>query len=76
MNIFRSYLFTDMIICGLCFNIQELSVLLVTGFINFGVTNQAPQVSFNFVVEDSMLVLSYEFADIIFCELLDIYIAI
>ena len=52
------------------FKIQELSILLVTGFINFGVTNQAQQVSLNFVVEDSMLVLSYEFADITFCELL------
>ena len=48
----------------------------MTGFINFGVTNQAPQVSFNFVVEDSMLVLSYEFSDIRFCELLVIYEAI
>ena len=34
--------------------------------------NQALQVSFNFVVEDLTLVLSYEFADIIFCEILDI----
>ena len=39
-------------------------------------TNQAPQVSFNFVVEDSMSVLSYEFSDIRFCELLDISEAI
>ena len=46
--------------------------MLITGFIKFGVTNQAPQVSFNFVVEESMLVLSYEFDDIRFCELLDI----
>ena len=44
--------------------------MLVAGFINFGVTNQVPQISFNFVVENSMLVLSYEFADIRFCELL------
>ena len=49
---------------------------MITGFINFGVTNKAPQVSFNFVVEDLMLVLSYEFTDIIFCELLVIYEAI
>ena len=49
--------------------------MLVTGFINFGVTNQASQVS-NFVVEDSMLVLSYEFVDIRFCELLVISKAI
>ena len=72
MNLFQYELFYDLVICELGFNIQELSVLLITGFINFGVTNQAPQVSFNFVVEDSMLVLSYEFYDIIFCELLDI----
>ena len=39
-------------------------------------TIQAPQVSFNFVVEDSMLVFSYEFSDIIFCELLIISEAI
>ena len=56
--------------CGLGFNIQDLLVFLVTSFINFDVTNQAPQVSLNFVVEDSMLVISYEFADIRFCELL------
>ena len=76
MNIFGSDLFYDLIICDSGFNIQELSVLLITSFTNFGVTNQAPQVSFNFVVEDSMLVLSYEFSDIIFCEILDISEAI
>ena len=58
MDLFLSDLFYDMIMSGSSFKIQELIVLLVTGFINFGVTNQAPQVSFNFVVEDSMLVLS------------------
>ena len=66
-------LFSDIILFGSVFNIQELTVLLVTAFINFGVTNQAPQVSFNFVVEDSMLVFSYEISDIRFCELLVIY---
>ena len=64
--------FCDMIICDSGFNIQDLSVFLITSFTNFGVTNQAPQVSFNFAVEDSMLVLSYEIDDIIFFELLDI----
>ena len=39
-------------------------------------TNQALQVSFNFVVEDSMLVLYYEIADIIFYEIVVIYEAI
>ena len=70
MNIFGSDLFSDLIICDSGFKIQELLVLLITGFINFGVTNQAPQISFKLDVEDSMLVFSYEFADIIFCELL------
>ena len=41
MNIFGSDLFSDLIIFGLGFKIQELTILLVIGFINFGVTNQA-----------------------------------
>ena len=69
-------LFSYLIICGSGFKIQELTVFLVTGFINFGVTNQGPQVSFNFDVEDSMLVLYYEIADIRCCELLNIFEAI
>ena len=68
MNLFGSYLFSDMIICDSGYKIQEISVLLITGFTNFGVTNQASQVSFNFAVEDSMLVFSYEFDDIIFVK--------
>ena len=76
MKLFRYDLFFDMIIFGSYFKIQELTILLLIGFINFGVTNQAPQVSFNFVVEDLMLVLSYEFADIRLCKLLVIYEAI
>ena len=76
MNLFGSDLFFYLIIFDSGYNIQEISVLLITDFTNFGLTNQAPQVSFNFVVEDSMLVISYEFYDIIFCELLDIYEAI
>ena len=68
MNLFGSDLFSYLIIFVSGFNIQELFVLLITSFINFGVTNQALQVSFNFVVENSILVLSYEFDDIIFCE--------
>ena len=42
--------------------------MLVAGLINFGVTNQVPEVSFKLVVWDLMLVSSYEFDDIIFCE--------
>ena len=70
MNLFIYDLFYNMIIFGSVFNIQELTLLLVTGFINFGATNQAPHVSLSFVVEDSMLVLSYEFVDVRFFELL------
>ena len=69
MNLFRSDLFSDLRIFSSSFKIQELTVFLVTSFINFGVTNQEPHVSFNFVVEDSMLFFSYEFADIRFCEI-------
>ena len=76
MNLFGFDLFYDLIIFGSGFNIQELTVFRVIGFINFGVTNQAPQGSLNFIVEDSMLVISYEFYDIIFCELLVISEAI
>ena len=76
MNLFGSDLFSNMIIFGCVFSIQYIKVFLVIGFINFCVTNQGPQVSFNFVVEDLMLVLSYDFDDIIFFELLDIYVPI
>ena len=62
---------SDLILFGSSFNFQDPSVILVAG-----VTNQVPQVSFNFVVEDSMLVFSYEIADIRFCELLVIFEAI
>ena len=76
MNLFGSDLFSHMIICGSGFKIQYLSIFLVTSFINSCVINQAPQVSLNFVVEDSMLAISYDFYDMIFCELLVIYKAI
>ena len=63
---------------GLKLEFQGLSVMLVIDLINFGVRNQAPQVSFKFTVVDSMLVSSYEFefAEIKFCESLDILEAI
>ena len=64
MNLFGS----DLILFGSGFKFQEPSVMLVAGFINFGVTNQVPQVSFKLVVGDLMFVSSYEFADILFCE--------
>ena len=47
--------------------------MLIVGLINFDVTNQVPQVSFKLAVGDLMLLFSYEFADIIFCESLVIY---
>ena len=50
--------------------------MLVVVLINFGVKNQAPQVSFKFVVGDSMSVFPHEFDDIKFCEPLDILEAI
>ena len=58
----------DLILIGSHFKFQEPLVMLVAGLINFGVTNQVSQVSFKLVVGDLMLVFSYEFGDIIFCE--------
>ena len=72
MNLFGS----DMILFGSSFKLQEPSVMLVSGLINFGVTNQVPQVSFKLAAGDLMLVSSYEFSDIIFCESLVILEAI
>ena len=47
--------------------------MLVFLLINFGVKNQVPQVSFKLATRDLMLVFSYEFVDIIFCESLVVY---
>ena len=58
---------------GSIFKFQEPQVILVSVLINFGLKNQVPQVSFKLVVEDLMLVFSYEFADIIFCESIIIF---
>ena len=52
MNLFGYDLFYDMKIFGLGFNIQKLSVFLVSSLINFGVKNQVPQASFKIVVGD------------------------
>ena len=67
---------SDMTLFGSNFKFQEPPVMLVFVLINFGVKNQAPQVSFNFVAGDSMLVFSHEVVDIKFCESLDILEAI
>ena len=50
--------------------------MLVVSLTNFGVKNQVPQFLFKIAAGDSMLVFSCEIADIIFCELLDIYEAV
>ena len=42
--------------------------MLVASLINFGVKNQVPEVFLKHVAGDLMLVSSYEFDDIIFCE--------
>ena len=79
MNLFGYYMIlfgSDMILFGSGFKFQKISVMLVASLINFGVKNQVPQVFFKLVVGDLMLVSSYEFDDIIFCESLIIYEAI
>ena len=62
----------DMTLFGSNFKLQEPSAMLVVVLINFGVKNQAPQVSFKFVVGDLMSVFSHDFVDIKLCESLDI----
>ena len=59
---------SDMTLFGSSFKFQDPPVILVAVLINFDVKNQVAQVSFKFVVGDSMLVFSHDFADIIFCE--------
>ena len=52
MNLFGSDMIlfgSDMILFGFIFKFQEPLVMLVAGLINFGVTNQVPQVSFKIV---------------------------
>ena len=44
----------DLILFGSNFKFQEPSVMLITGLINFGVTNQVPQFSFKIVAGDLM----------------------
>ena len=52
MKLFRYDLISDMILFGSIFKFQELSIMLVSVLINFGVKNQVPQVSFKVVVGD------------------------
>ena len=76
MNLFRSDLHSDLILFFSYFKIQELSVMLVAALTNSGVKNQVPQFFFNFAAGDLVLVSSYEVADILFCDSLDISEAI
>ena len=68
MNLFRFDLFSDMIISGSGFKIQELSAMLVAALTDSSVKNQVPQFFFNFGNGDLVLVSSYEVSDILFCE--------
>ena len=72
MNPFRYDLLSDLILFGSNFKIQELTVMLVAALTNFGVKNQVPQFFFKFTDGDLVLVSSYEVADILFCDSLDI----
>ena len=72
VNLFRSDLISDLILFGSNFKIQELSVMLVAALTNSGVKNLVPQFFFKFVDGDLVLVSSYEVADILVCESLDI----
>ena len=62
MNLFLS----DVILFGSNFKFLEIPIMLVDVLINFGVKNQVQQVSFKIPTQDLMLVLYYEFVDIIF----------
>ena len=64
MTLFGSY----MTLFGSNFKFQEPPIMLVVVLINFGVKNQAPNVSFKIVVGDLMSFFSHEFDDIIFCK--------
>ena len=57
---------SDMMLFGLYFKFQVLSVMLVDALTNFGVKNKVPQVFFKFVAGDLVLVCSYEVSDIFF----------
>ena len=63
----------DTILFGSSFKFQEPPVILEVVPNNFGVKNQVPKVYFKIAARDLMSVLSHEFADIIFCEYLDIF---
>ena len=63
----------DITLFGSNFKFKDLSVMLVNVLVNFGVKNQAPQVSLKFVVGDSVSVSSHEFTDMKYCDFMDIF---
>ena len=64
---------SDMTLFGSNFKFQEPIVMLVVVLINFGVKNQAPQVSFkNYAARDSMSVSYHKFVDMKYCDFMDI----
>ena len=76
LNLFRYDLISYLILFGSYFKIQELLVMLVAALTNSNVKNQVPQFFFNFAAGNLVLVSSYEFYDILFCESLAISEAI
>ena len=72
VKLFRSDLHSDMILFCSYFKIQELSVMLVAALTNSDVKNQVPHFLFKTVDGDLVLVSSYEAADILLCDSLDI----
>ena len=76
MKLFGFYLISDLILFVSNFKIQELSVLVESSLTNFGVKNKVPQFFFKFVAGVLVLVSSYEVANILFFESLNISEAI
>ena len=75
MNLFRSN-FSDLILFGSNFKIQELSVMLVASLTNSGVKNQVLHFLSKTADGDLVLVSSYEVGDILLCDSLAILEAI
>ena len=62
----------NMTLFGSNFKFQDPPIMLLVVLINFGVKNQAPQVSFKFVVGNSMSISSHKFSDMKYCDFMDI----
>ena len=72
VNLFRYDLISDMILFVSDFKIQYLSFMLVAALTNSGVKNQVPHFLFKTADGDLVLVSSYEVADILLYDSLDI----